>query len=157
MYTLGQNFSGEAKRKIKTYRKRGYKAYRGNGGTARTRPNNWRIRSSWLRGVKGCFVCGRDHMTNENNSRAEVIAAIERLKKNHPSTLVSLADLDYITNELNNPDPEDKERDTCRMGRRRRCIQRWGRSRINCRHTVKGSGGNSKQLCFYAWNIERTW
>lgn len=48
-------------------------------------------------------------MENDKNYWAEVTAAVEILKKNHTPDLVSLADLEYITQELKHSDGDRNE------------------------------------------------
>lgn len=46
-----------------------------------------------MRGVKGCFVCGRDHRAKTRHPREEVTAAINRLKSKHPTAWLTVDDL----------------------------------------------------------------
>lgn len=49
-----------------------------------------------MRGVKGCFVCGRDLRANSRHSREELTAAINKLKSRHPSALITVEDLSSV-------------------------------------------------------------
>lgn len=75
------------------------------GGEARRRQyrNNFKqrkISSNWIKGVKGCFVCGKNHKARTRHSTQEIRKAIEGLKQKNPSATISLDDLSYISNEL---------------------------------------------------------
>lgn len=98
MYSLGNRYGGDARRNTRpSYGKR----------------NNYRrFSSSLLKGIKGCYVCGRDHNARSRHTQEEVKAAVEKLKKKHPTAMLSVEDLAFITNELTcdvdeNPAPED--------------------------------------------------
>lgn len=93
LYSLGRTYGGDAKRRVKTpWRKRGNYERRGGRDGDRQR----RLRSSWMRGVKGYFVCGGDHRANAKHPRAEVTAAVKKLKDKHPTALLSVEDLDAV-------------------------------------------------------------
>lgn len=56
-YTHGQTFGGQARRSPKPYRQKGKRTVNHHGN--QNRPQGPRLRSSWLKGVTGCFVCGK--------------------------------------------------------------------------------------------------
>lgn len=84
MYILGQKYGGEELRKVKRYGQRGYRndAHKGIRNLPRRdeQGNGRRFSSSWIRGVKGCFVCGKDHLERLKTPIEEVTADIENLK-----------------------------------------------------------------------------
>lgn len=67
-------------------------------------------------GVKGCFVCGRDHRDNDQRLPDELRAAIMRLKDKHPSAMLIMTDLDVIDGmagtdtEREDPDKDSTDR-----------------------------------------------
>lgn len=61
-----------------------------------TNNNYRRLSPSWMKGVKGCFVCGGDHMANTRHNTEDVTEAINRLKANHPSALLTVEDLSNV-------------------------------------------------------------
>lgn len=85
-YSLGKSYGEEAKRDVKSPWKK-----EGNYGGRR-------LNSSWMRGVKGCFVYGADHMARTNHSREEVKTAINKLKAKYPQTLLTIEDLSAVVN-----------------------------------------------------------
>lgn len=90
-YGLGQRYGGDAKRQVKSFVKKGTGGYnRGENSRIRKRPK-------WMRGVKGCFVCRRDHMANQHHSRDEVTRAINKLKQKLPTVFLSQEDTAYIS------------------------------------------------------------
>lgn len=62
----------------------------------RGRTQGRKLRYSWLRGVKGCFVFGQNHMENDKHPREEVRTAIKKLGDKYPSALLSLDDVSGI-------------------------------------------------------------
>lgn len=95
-YTLGQNYGGEAKRYVKMYGK----IRRGRGGRGTNMRDHSKRRNfpSWLRGVKGCMVCGKeDHIANQRHSEDEVREAIRKLKKKQYTALLTEEDMAYIS------------------------------------------------------------
>lgn len=53
-----------------------------------------------MRGVKGCFFCGRDHLENEKHSRDEVKEAVRKLKAKNQTALITVEDLVLVTDTL---------------------------------------------------------
>lgn len=51
---------------------------------------------SLMREMKGCFVCGEDHLACEEHSREKISIEIERLKAKYPTALISIEDLASI-------------------------------------------------------------
>lgn len=49
-----------------------------------------------MRGVRGRFVCSKNHMASDRHPRHEVSAATNKLKEEHPETLITVEDLDSI-------------------------------------------------------------
>ena len=78
---------------------------KGNDTGNRGNENNWnngrRINSDWIKGVKGCFVCGQDHRANTRHSREEVTEAVNKLKARHPTALLTIEDLSSVVNMVN--------------------------------------------------------
>lgn len=63
-----------------------------------------------MRGVKGCFVCGKDHRANTRYTREEVTAAIDILKAKHPKALLTVEDLiEVIDMEAFSEEEEERE------------------------------------------------
>lgn len=48
--------------------------------------------------MKGCFVCGKDHRSNDRHNREEVTEAINKLKARYPTALLTVEDLAFDTN-----------------------------------------------------------
>lgn len=64
----------------------------------------------WLRGVKGCMVCGRDdHRANQVHSKEQVQEAVRRLKEKQQMVMLTEEDLSYITEMFEND--SDNEHD----------------------------------------------
>lgn len=59
-----------------------------------------------MRGVKGCFVCGKDHRANTKHPRDEVTTAINGLKEKHPSSLFTIEEM-YSVMMMAQTDDED--------------------------------------------------
>lgn len=103
-YSLDKSYHGEARRQtMKPYKHSGRKTYGGNsqGGNGR------RINSNWMRGVKGCFVCGKDHRANKKHPRDEFTLAINRLKAKHPSALLTIEDMHSVIMMAQTDDEND--------------------------------------------------
>lgn len=70
-----------------------------------------------MHGVKGCFVCGQDHRANTRQSRDEVTAAVKKLKEKHPSSLLTVEDLEAVLHMVDQEgqagDDEDFARWAC--------------------------------------------
>ncbi len=94
MYTLGQKFGGN-----NNYNNNKHKNWKTNRN---------KVSSNWIRGVKGCFVCGQNHKARSRHPAHEVRAAIEKLKQNNPTALISVEDLAFISEELAQDNSEDK-------------------------------------------------
>lgn len=54
------------------------------------------LKNGWTRGVRGCFVCGKEHSANGEHPRDEVMATMTRLKSKPPSAKFSVADMDAV-------------------------------------------------------------
>lgn len=63
-----------------------------------------------MNGVKGFFVCCKNHRANTKHSREEVIAAVKNLKERQPQALLSVENLETVANMAEMFD-EDKEND----------------------------------------------
>lgn len=78
-YSLDRIYGGDAKRPMR-------RPYKTGGGRRRTSEDNTkrgngggngrRLNLEWMRGVKWCFVCGKDHRASTRHSHREVIEAI---------------------------------------------------------------------------------
>lgn len=84
LYTLGHQYSGDARRKVKTPWS--------NNTLQRAR----RFRPQWMRGVKVLFVCVREHRAAQLHSPSEVTKAVRRLMDKQPSALVTFDDVDAV-------------------------------------------------------------
>lgn len=66
--------------------------------------------SSWMRGIRGFFVCGAlKHRGRERHSREEVAEAIRKLKESDPSALITGEELDAIYNGETSDGNDGKE------------------------------------------------
>lgn len=88
LYSLGRRYGGEARKSVGFPGQ--YQRYR--------RPR--RFSSKWIKGVKGCYVCGQDHKAHTRHSPEEVRAAIKRLKSSHLSAMLIVEDVAYISEQL---------------------------------------------------------
>lgn len=62
-----------------------------------TQDNNQRSLSpAWWRGVKVCFVCGKDHTERSCHGKEEVRKFNEKCKPSHPQALLAVTDLAFI-------------------------------------------------------------
>lgn len=43
-----------------------------------------------MKGVKGCFICGQDHMEDEKHITEDLKAAINKMKPNYQRALLSI-------------------------------------------------------------------
>lgn len=67
-----------------------------------------RLNCQWMRGVKGCFVYGKNHRKNSRHSRKEVTEAVNRLKRRHLQATLSVEDLaDVLDMVLSSEDDKD--------------------------------------------------
>lgn len=82
MYTTGYRYGGKARKYVKGH------------------SSNSREIGRWLAGHKGCFVCKQDHRARDHHSQKEVSEAIEKLKKNYPSAMVTVDDVAMIVDDL---------------------------------------------------------
>lgn len=89
---------------IRTKAQQGRDSAETNEGMGHTRRKQGRriVRSNWMRGVHGCFVCGKSLRANAHLPRDEVTAAISRLKADHPSALIFIEDLAFLPNNYFN-------------------------------------------------------
>lgn len=60
-----------------------------------------------MRGVKGYFVGGKDQIASQRHSKEEVTTAIDKLKKQHPSALLTEDDLSAIFGMAHFEEEED--------------------------------------------------
>lgn len=86
-------------------RRRGVK----NGGDG-DRPYRNKVSPEWMRGVKGCSVCGQDHRANTRNYRNEVTATVKKLKDRNPQALVTVDELADVVNMVCMTSDEDDHR-----------------------------------------------
>ena len=106
-YSLGKTYGGGARRQIKT-------PWR-NRPTNNNRPkypqNGRRLCPDWMKGEKGCFVCGQGHRANTRHTNEEVKRAIDKLKAAHPKALLTIEDLSSIVNMTWCDDEKDEDDD----------------------------------------------
>lgn len=100
-YSLGKSYHGDAKRQHRKPWMRG----RNNNGTWK---GGHRLSPRWMRGIKGCFVCGKDHNANTKHPPDEVTAAINKLKAKHPQALLTVEDLAAVV-EMTTTDEQRQE------------------------------------------------
>lgn len=60
------------------------------------------LSSNWLKGIKGCLVCGQNHLARKRHPPKDVREAIERLKNKNPHAMLSVDDLVYIADDVMN-------------------------------------------------------
>lgn len=108
-YSLGKVYGGEAK----GVPKKPWKAKR-NGRPYRSRHPRKRLSPDWIRGVKGCFVCGQDHRASTRHSREEVTSAINKLKSRHPQALLTVEDMAAVVELANDPHTESTSEEEVR-------------------------------------------
>lgn len=90
-YTIGQNYGGEARRQVKDFRRRAPRGGRGRRGSNQRRRRPF---LRWLRGVKGCMVCGKEgHLANQRQSEDEVKEAVRKLKEKQSTAMLTGEDL----------------------------------------------------------------
>lgn len=65
------------------------------------------MRTSCLRGVKCCFVSGKDHTADEKHKRGEISEAVIRLKEKQSTALRTVADLEEVY-EMGVSEEDDK-------------------------------------------------
>lgn len=93
-YGLGKSFGGQARKQL--------------GGTVRRGYHKNRRR---LANVKGCWVCGGDHMAREKHAPKEIVAAIDKLKNNSSNKTYTVDDLAEVANALWTAGDTDEEQD----------------------------------------------
>lgn len=92
-YTIGQQYGGDAQSRVKSFGQNRGRPHRGhNSGVRPTQ----RIIPQWLRGVRGCFVCGKDHLVRHRHPCDEITRAIDKLKAKAPMALLTVSDLAAI-------------------------------------------------------------
>lgn len=101
-YSLGKEYSARAQRNLKSY---GPKPDR-----VQPNRNGRRLNSRWMRGITGSLVCGKSDRANYRHPRTDVTADINRLKKRHPTALLSVTDLDTITEAALETQKDKKDR-----------------------------------------------
>lgn len=78
-----------------------------------SRPIRKLLSSEWIRGVKGYFVCAKDHRENNRHIRDKVNTAIKSLLSKHSQALVSVEDLAgvvdvaVLTDDVNRSSEDD--------------------------------------------------
>lgn len=94
-YTLGQNYGGAAKRETKGFVRRPFRNRNDRQGDG---PRRKRQLPKWLKGVKGCMVCGKeDHIANQRHSPDEVTKAVRRLKEKSVRVMLTEEDLAFVS------------------------------------------------------------
>lgn len=73
-------------------------------GNRTNRPTH--ISSSWVRGVSGAYVCGKDHRDSYKQKSEELAVAVLRLKDKVPKEFVTEDDMDLVVNMCNNDNSE---------------------------------------------------
>jgi len=86
-YSIGKKYGGSAKRNLR-------------GGGSSSGKYRMKLSPKWLAGAKGCYVCGQNHSARTRHSQEEVRAALEKLRRNHSSAMVSVEDLALIVENL---------------------------------------------------------
>lgn len=99
MYALCLSYGCDARINLKTY---GPKCGTGRGryGRPGMRPQEWRLNSLWVSGVKGWIFCGKYHRANHSHSRKEPNKAVQILNDKHPKSLTPVLDMAYVTSRL---------------------------------------------------------
>lgn len=68
-----------------------------------------RLRSHWLRGVRGCFICAKDHRANHRRQCDEDTKFFQRLKKMHPKAVITSEYTEFLTSQLHEDNTDDDE------------------------------------------------
>lgn len=68
-----------------------------------------KVELDMVEGVKGCSVCGKQHRGNDKYSREEVNSAAAELKAKHPTALLTVVNLAFITNLCTDNEAGDVE------------------------------------------------
>lgn len=63
-------------------------------------------------GVKGCYVCGRDHRASTRHSRSGVQEVIRRFKQRNLKAMITVEDLAFIPGDLCSENENDDEDNT---------------------------------------------
>lgn len=95
LVTLGHRYGGNAKRLIKMSGPIRF-TQRGRGGRAGSSTSR-RLISHWMRGVRGCFVCGKDHRPKDRHSQEEFHMAVQRLEEKNTKALLTIEDVAFLT------------------------------------------------------------
>lgn len=112
LYSLGKTFGGDAKTQPKNPWPSKSRRYYNKDEERRRRPHR-QLNSAWWKGVKGCFVCGKDHLARTRHGKDEITKAIDKLRSNHPSALLTVEDLafviDMVMTETDEKDSSDED------------------------------------------------
>lgn len=105
-YGLGQKYGGSSTRPVKSFVKI-------TSGNLRKRDGR-RGRPKWMNGIEGCFVCRKDHLSNQHHSRDDVTKAIIKLKARYqrgPLTKDGKAYIEelYPAERINRDDTADQQ------------------------------------------------
>lgn len=107
-YSLGKTFGGDARRKTEMP----WMKYQ-RSGLQRERERLFRmfLGPDWMKGVKGCFLCRKDHRSNACHKQEKVTAAINRLEEKHLQVLLSVANLAAVVHMTSLSEAESDEPD----------------------------------------------
>lgn len=100
MYTLGQQYGGEARQTLKTYvvkrttSKSKRTSYYNQSEGRQCKPR--RLSSSWMRGEKVCFRCGKSHRANDRRPREYLTAADDNSKAKLPPKLIPVSAMAFV-------------------------------------------------------------
>lgn len=107
-YSLDRSYGGEARRAMRRPHKEGGERRHSNNGRNRDIGGR-RLNSAWMRGVKGCFVCGQNHRANTRHSLEEVTKAINKLKERHPMAFLTVENLQSVFGMATGPNEDDHD------------------------------------------------
>lgn len=77
MCTLEQQYGGEAQRNIKSYGRKDRSLARLGRLDVHAGSRTRRLNFKRMEGMKGCFVCGKDHLARQDHNREEVTTTIK--------------------------------------------------------------------------------
>lgn len=86
VYTLGHSYRETARHTVKPY------GNKGSSFSSKTLPYHARRKTlipSLMQAVRGCFVCGKDHLEVQRHHTDKIGNATKRLKAIHPSVLLT--------------------------------------------------------------------
>lgn len=81
----------------------------GNRFSRQSFPRHRKLSSKLIKGIRGCYVCGKNHKARTQHSTQEIRQAIEKLNINNPTAIITVEDFAFISSELVENEKEDDE------------------------------------------------